>query len=61
MEGGYSIQGIKECGLRVMQELCNVPTLTPNSIERVADANPAKLSYLKKVFEIQKQYWNNLA
>jgi len=60
MEGGYSIQGIKECGLRVMQELCNVPTLTPNSIERVADANPARLSYLKKVFEIHKQYWNNL-
>jgi acetoin utilization deacetylase AcuC-like enzyme len=60
MEGGYSIQGIKECGLRVMQELCNIPTLPPNSIERVADANPAKLSYLKKVFEIQKKYWNNL-
>jgi len=61
LEGGYSIQGIQECGLRVMRELCNIPTLTPNSIERVADANPARLSYLKKVFEIQKKYWNNLA
>jgi len=61
MEGGYSIQGIQECGLRVMQELCNIPTLTPNSIERVADANPARLSYLKKVFDVQKKYWNNLA
>jgi len=60
MEGGYSIQGIKECGLRVMQELCNVPTLTPSSIERVADANAAKLSILKKVFEIHKKYWTHL-
>ncbi|MEW6674091.1 MAG: histone deacetylase [Thermodesulfobacteriota bacterium] len=60
MEGGYSIQGIRECGLRVMQELCNVPTLTPAIIERVPIANAARLSILKKVFDVQKKYWNNL-
>jgi len=60
MEGGYSVQGIKDCGLRVMRELCNIPSLTPNRIERVINSNPAKLSYLKKVFEIQKKYWKNL-
>ncbi len=29
LEGGYSIRGIRECGLRVIQELVDLPTLSP--------------------------------
>jgi len=61
MEGGYSIEGIRTCGLRVMQELCNVPTLTPAVIERVPTAAAGRLSILKKTFEVQRKYWKNLA
>ena len=60
MEGGYSLKGLKECGLRVMKELCDVPTLTKKQIEKVT-GNPArKLSAVKKVIEIQKEYWKIL-
>ena len=60
MEGGYSLKGIRECGLRVIQELCDVPTVTRKRIDKVM-GNPAKkLSAVKKVIEIQKKYWKIL-
>jgi len=60
MEGGYSLKGIRECGLRVMQELCGVPTLTRKQINRVVDSTGKKLSMIKKVVEVQKKYWPHL-
>ncbi len=60
MEGGYSIRGIKECGLRVMKELCDIPTLSPEKTERVETANLANLPVLLKAIEIQKEYWKSL-
>ncbi|UCF83723.1 MAG: histone deacetylase [Desulfobacteraceae bacterium] len=60
MEGGYSLKGLKECGLRVMQELCDVPTLTKKQIEKVTGNAARKLSAVKKVIEIQKEYWKIL-
>ena len=60
MEGGYSLQGIKECGLRVMQELCDIPTLTRKDIQKTTGVNTSSLTPLKKVFEVQKKYWENI-
>jgi len=61
MEGGYSLKGIRECGLRVMQELCDVPTLTKREVEKITGAAPTRLSALKKVIQVQKEYWKILA
>jgi len=58
MEGGYSLKGIEECGLRIMQELCNTSTLNSDKIDRIKMGAPSKLSTLKKVLEIQKKYWH---
>ena len=60
MEGGYSLKGIRECGLRVMQELCDVPTLNRKQIEKVTGNSVRKLSAIRKVIEIQKEYWRIL-
>ena len=60
MEGGYNLRGIRECGLRVLQELCNVSSLSPKKIERSVGSNPLKFHALKRVFEIQKEYWKIL-
>jgi len=60
LEGGYSLQGIRECGLRVMQELCDVPTLTREQIDRISKYNGAKLGPLRKVIEVQRRYWKHL-
>jgi len=60
MEGGYSLKGIRECGLRVMQELCDVPTLNRKQIEKVTGNSARKLSAVRKVIEIQKEYWKIL-
>ena len=60
MEGGYSSKGIKECGLRVMQELCDVPTLTRKKIDKIMGNSAMKISRVKKVIEIQKKYWKIL-
>ena len=60
MEGGYSLKGIRECGLRVMQELCDIPTLSKNQIEKVVGHSVIKLSAVRKVIDIQKGYWKIL-
>ncbi len=58
LEGGYSLKGIRECGLRVLQELCGVNTAIGDKLEKVIYSDPDKLSILKKVVEIQKKYWD---
>jgi acetoin utilization deacetylase AcuC-like enzyme len=60
MEGGYSLRGIRECGLRVMQELCDIGTLTRKTIDKVTAADPATLPFLQKVYPVQKKYWKNI-
>jgi acetoin utilization deacetylase AcuC-like enzyme len=59
-EGGYSIKGIRECGLRVLEELCEVSTLSNKALQKVKTSNPSKFSTLKKVIEVQKKYWRIL-
>lgn len=60
MEGGYSLKGIRECGLRVIKELCGVPTVTRKRIDKIMGNSAKKLSAVKKVIEIQKKYWKIL-
>ena len=57
MEGGYSINGIRKCGSRVMQELAGIPTIPPQKIDRITHENPFSLPGLKKAIEIHKEYW----
>lgn len=59
-EGGYSLKGIRECGLRVMQELCDVRMLNVKALARIKTVNPLKFSVLKKVIGVQKKYWRVL-
>lgn len=58
MEGGYSLRGIRECGLRLMQELCGESRVDPKSIDRVVGSSPDKLGAVAKVREIHKKYWS---
>jgi acetoin utilization deacetylase AcuC-like enzyme len=60
LEGGYSLRGIKACGLRVMQELCGVSALSDRRIEMIRASSPARLSAYKKALEIHKNYWKGL-
>lgn len=62
MEGGYSLRGIRECGLRVMQELCELSTLKGKHIDRVIGKGSGLdgISSLKKVVDIQRKYWPDL-
>jgi acetoin utilization deacetylase AcuC-like enzyme len=57
MEGGYSLRGIRECGLRVMQELCGVSSVSGKSIDKVVGASPKRISAIAKAMEVQKKYW----
>ncbi len=57
MEGGYSINGIRGCGARVMKELAGIPTLPPQRIERIKGENPYNLPGLKKAIDVHKEYW----
>jgi acetoin utilization deacetylase AcuC-like enzyme len=60
MEGGYSLKGIRECGLAVMKEICSVPGLGNHKIDRVRKSDYSRLSSLKKSINIQKKYWQVL-
>ena len=60
MEGGYSLRGIRECGLRVLQEMCDVPTLPRKKIDRITQTHFENLSTLKKVIAVQRKYWKIL-
>jgi hypothetical protein len=52
------MQGIRECGLRVLQELCGIATVNPRKLEKFKDVHPSRISVLKKPVEVQRKYWN---
>jgi acetoin utilization deacetylase AcuC-like enzyme len=60
MEGGYSLRGIRECGLRVMQELCGASSVSGRSIDKVVGASPKRLAALAKAMAVQSPYWKIL-
>ncbi|MBN2125184.1 MAG: histone deacetylase [Deltaproteobacteria bacterium] len=60
MEGGYNLRGIRECGLRVMKELCDVPSLTGDKVRKIAETPTGKLSFFRKAVDIHRKYWDVL-
>ena len=60
-EGGYSMKGIRQCGLRVMQTLCGVPAYRGNGAAKIKRSHPSRFSVLSKVLAIQKKYWGSLS
>ena len=60
MEGGYNLRGIRECGLRVMQELCDIATPGRKQIQKIIQPNGSTLAMIKKVMAIQKAYWPHM-
>jgi len=60
LEGGYSLKGIRECGLRVLQELCGLTAFSTKDKDRIRWADASKLDLLKKVSRIHKKYWTIL-
>jgi acetoin utilization deacetylase AcuC-like enzyme len=60
MEGGYSIKGIQECGLAVLQELCNVSAGDRKRLNQIITNPMPKLTALKKAIEIHRYYWPSL-
>ena len=57
MEGGYSVQGIRECGSRVLQALCRPSPSNLETLQRIAADTPMRLGPLKKAIEIHRRYW----
>lgn len=57
LEGGYSLKGIRECGLKVMQELCGASNFDRQRVNKLMDASPLRQSGLQKVMEVQAKYW----
>ena len=63
LEGGYSLRGIRDCGLAVLQSLCGVPLVRGKEIDKViGEAGGAqKISSLRKVIDVHRKHWNFLA
>jgi acetoin utilization deacetylase AcuC-like enzyme len=60
MEGGYSAEGIRQCGLRVLQSLCRPSPSNIETLQTIQGVDPMKLDPLKKAIEIQRRYWDIL-
>lgn len=60
MEGGYSLQGIRDCGRGVIQELCNIPALDQTRLEKIMAETPAPFPALHKTIMIHRKYWSIL-
>lgn len=57
LEGGYSLRGIRDCGLRVLQELVDLPTLSPEKIRRMIPKKPDSVPALKKAMDLHRAFW----
>jgi acetoin utilization deacetylase AcuC-like enzyme len=57
MEGGYSAEGIRECGTKVMESLCRPSPAGLDSLYRLTAAPSDRLPALKKAIEMHRKYW----
>jgi acetoin utilization deacetylase AcuC-like enzyme len=57
MEGGYSVRGISECGLRLVQELTDASVTDAAKIKNGRNGDRFGGDALRKVIEIQSRYW----
>ncbi len=60
LEGGYSIKGIQECGLYLLQELCSVSPVRRDKLNQIITNPRPKLAPLIKAIQIQQRYWPTL-
>lgn len=56
LEGGYSAEGIRACGVRLLQALCRPAPSNIEVLERTA-ARAATLPALKKALEVHRSRW----
>jgi acetoin utilization deacetylase AcuC-like enzyme len=57
MEGGYSVQGIRDCGRKVLHELCYLPTSAHTRLEKYLNGSTASFPALQKAMAIHAKYW----
>jgi acetoin utilization deacetylase AcuC-like enzyme len=57
MEGGYSVQGIRECGRSVIRELCNLSTFAPERLDKITAPGSAPFAALQKSIALHTKYW----
>ncbi|WP_051148580.1 histone deacetylase family protein [Desulfospira joergensenii] len=60
LEGGYSVQGIRECGLAVIKEICGISAVDPGRVDRVRKSDPTRLASLQKVVRAHRPHWKVL-
>jgi acetoin utilization deacetylase AcuC-like enzyme len=60
MEGGYSAEGIRECGRRVIQALCRPAPSHLETLHQIAAEDPLRIPPLKKALEMHRKYWGAL-
>ena len=60
LEGGYSIKGIQECGLYLLQELCGLSPVSRDRLNQIITNPLPKLAPLKKAIQIHQRYWPTL-
>jgi len=58
LEGGYSVEGIKDAGRRVLRRLAGLDELAPDVVERLRAAGPGGVPGLGKVLKIQREFWD---
>jgi len=61
LEGGYSIKGIQECGLYLLQELCSLSPVNRDKLNQIITNPRPKLAALRKAIQIQQRYWPTLS
>ncbi len=60
LEGGYSVKGIEECGLRFLQQLCATDPGCQDATPLGNKPSAYSPSAISKVLEIQKPFWPRL-
>ena len=60
LEGGYSLQGIRTCGLKVMEKICGITAADQEQADRIRKSDPSRLADLQQVVRVQRPYWNVL-
>jgi acetoin utilization deacetylase AcuC-like enzyme len=60
MEGGYSLDGIRHCGLKCMRVLAGLEHPSTELLARISQIPVDKIGNLQKVIKVQKQYWQSL-
>ncbi|MHC1729651.1 MAG: histone deacetylase [Syntrophobacteraceae bacterium] len=61
LEGGYNVGCVEECSLRVLKELADISTLSPDRIDLIRSRSPVHVPAVRKVMEVHKKYWKSLA